>query len=162
VHLYGQVRTPGPAGGWTTWLDAAQEAAPHHVHMHPAVGPENWGAELSRYDAGWAHRFASKNGGDLRRATWDDLNSPARLPVLMAAGLPVLQQANPGCAVAVERVLRRDGTGLLYCSADDVATLLEGGIADRRGGRAALSVREQHTFDAHADRLVTLFRSLRL
>jgi glycosyltransferase involved in cell wall biosynthesis len=162
VHLYGQMCAPGPAGGWTAWLEVAREAAPHHVHLHPAVGPEHWVAELSRYDAGWAHRFASANGGDLRRATWDDLNSPARLPVLMAAGLPVLQQANPGCAVAVERVLRRDGTGLLYRSADDVATLLDGELVDRRGGRAALSVREQHTFDAHADRLVGLCRSLRV
>ena len=116
--------------------------------------------ELSRYDAGWLHRFDSANDGDLRRATWDDLNSPARLPVHLAAGLPLLQQANPGSLVSVERVLRRDGTGLFHRSVDDVADVLAGELATRRGAAAALAVREQHTFDAHADRLVELFASV--
>jgi hypothetical protein len=160
THLYGQVRAPGPKGSWTGWLDAALAAAPGFVHVHPPVGPEEWVRELSRYDAGWLHRFASANGGDLRRATWDDLNSPARLPVHLAAGLPLLQQANPGSLVSVERVLRRDGTGLFYRDADDVAGVLAGELATRRGTVAALAVREQHTFDAHADRVLDLFRSV--
>ena len=160
THLYGQVRAPGPKGSWTGWLDAALAAAPEFVHVHQAVGPEDWVRELSRYDAGWLHRFDSANGGDLRRATWDDLNSPARLPVYLAAGLPLLQQANPGSLVSVERVLRRDGTGLIYRSADDVADVLAGELATRRGSAAALAVRERHTFDAHADRVLHLFRSL--
>ncbi|SDN80205.1 glycosyltransferase family 2 protein [Geodermatophilus sp. DSM 45219] len=160
THLHGQVRAPGPKGSWTGWLDAALAAAPEFVHVHPPVGPEDWVTELSRYDAGWLHRFDSTNGGDLRRATWDDLNSPARLPVHLAAGLPLLQQANPGSLVSVERVLRRDGTGLLYGSADEVADVLAGELAGRRGAAAALAVREQHTFDAHADRVVDLFRSV--
>jgi hypothetical protein len=160
THLYGQVRAPGPKGSWTGWLDAALAAAPGFVHVHPPVGPEAWVRELSRYDAGWLHRFDSANDGDLRRATWDDLNSPARLPVYLAAGLPLLQQANPGSLVSVERVLRRDGTGLFYRDADDVAAVLAGELASRRGATAALAVREQHTFDAHADRVVDLFRSV--
>lgn len=160
THLYGQVRAPGPKGSWTGWLDAALAAAPGFVHVHPPVGPEEWVRELSRYDAGWLHRFDSANGGDLRRATWDDLNSPARLPVYLAAGLPLLQQANPGSLVSVERVLRRDGTGLSYRSADDVADVLAGELASRRGTAAALAVREQHTFDAHADRVLELFGSV--
>ena len=160
VHLYGQVRAPGPKGAWTGWLAEALAAAPRHVHVHPAVGPDDWVPEFSRYDAAWLHRFDSANGGDLRRASWDDLNSPARLPVALAAGLPLLQQANPGSVVSVERVLRRDGTGLFYRSADDVAAVLADELGTRAGARAALAVREQHTFDAHADRLVGLFRSL--
>ena len=158
THLHGQVRAPGPKGSWTGWLDDALAVAPGFVHVHPAVGPEEWVTELSRYDAGWLHRFDSANGGDLRRASWDDLNSPARLPVYLAAGLPLLQQANPGSLVSVERVLRRDGTGLSYGSADEVADVLAGELASRRGSAAALAVREQHTFDAHADRVVELFR----
>ncbi|WP_369135648.1 glycosyltransferase [Modestobacter sp. I12A-02662] len=160
THLYGQVRAPGPKGAWTTWLDEALSAAPGYVHLHPAVGPEDWVPELSRYDAGWLHRFSSSNGGELRRATWDDLNSPARLPVLLAAGLPLLQQANPGSLVSVERVLRAEGTGLFYRDPDDVAAVLAEELAGRHGAAAALAVRERHTFDAHADRLVDLFRSL--
>ena len=160
VHLYGQVRAPGATGSWTGWLDEALARAPGLVHVHPAVGPEDWVRELSRHDAGWLHRFDSANGGDLRRATWDDLNSPARLPVLLAAGLPLLQQANPGSLVSVERVLRAEGTGLFYRSADDVAAALHEEVATRSGQAAALVARERHVFDAHADRLVDLFRSL--
>jgi hypothetical protein len=160
THLYGQVRAPGPKGAWTGWLDEALATAPGHVHLHPAVGPEDWVAELSRYDAGWLHRFTSDNGGDLRRASWDDLNSPARLPVLLAAGLPLLQQANPSSTVSVERVLRRDGTGLTYRSAEEVAAVLAEELETRQGAAAALAVRAEHTFDAHADRLVELFASV--
>jgi glycosyl transferase family 2 len=160
THLYGQVRAPGPKGSWTGWLEEALARAPGFVHVHPAVGPEDWVRELSRHDAGWLHRFDSANGGDLRRASWDDLNSPARLPVLLAAGLPLLQQANPGSLVSVERVLREDGTGLLYRSADDVAAALHEEVATRAGQAAALAARERHVFDAHADRLVDLFRSI--
>ncbi|WP_448639076.1 glycosyltransferase [Geodermatophilus sp. URMC 63] len=160
THLYGQVRAPGPKGSWTGWLHEALARAPGHVHVHPAVGPADWVRELSRYDAGWLHRFDSSNGGDLRRASWDDLNSPARLPVLLAAGLPLLQQANPGSLVSVERVVRADGTGLSYRCADDVADVLIAEVAERTGQAAALAARERHTFDAHADRLVDLFRSI--
>jgi hypothetical protein len=160
THLYGQVRAPGPKGSWTGWLPEALAAAPEFVHVHPAVGPEHWVRELSRYDAGWLHRFDTDNGGDLRRATWDDLNSPARLPVLLAAGLPLLQQENPGSLVSVERVLREDATGLFYRSAEDVADALGDELSTRRGAAAAARVRERHTFDFHADRLVELFRSV--
>jgi hypothetical protein len=160
THLYGRVRAPGPKGAWAGWLDEALTAAPGHVHLHPAVGPEDWVRELSRYDAGWLHRHPSANGGDLRRASWDDLNSPARLPVLLAAGLPLLQPAHPGSVVAVDRILRADGTGLFYRCADEVAALLTEEIAGRRGAGAALAVRERHTFDAQADRLIGLFWSL--
>ena len=160
THLYGQVRAPGPTGSWQTWLDEALARAPDRVHLHPPIGPQEWVPELSRYDAGWLHRFDSANGGDLRLAGWDDLNSPARLPVCLAAGLPLLQQANPGSLVSVERVLRAEGTGLLYGSADDVAGLLAEEVRTRAGAAAALAARERHTFDAHADRLVDRFRSL--
>ncbi|MGY1734462.1 glycosyltransferase family 2 protein [Geodermatophilus sp. SYSU D00684] len=160
THLYGQVRAPGAKGSWTGWLDEALARAPGFVHVHPAVGPEDWVRELSRHDAGWLHRFDSANGGDLRRAGWDDLNSPARLPVYLAAGLPLLQRANPGSLVSVERVLRADGTGLFYRSADDVAAALHAELGTRAGHAAAVAARERHVFDAHADRLVDLFRSI--
>jgi glycosyltransferase involved in cell wall biosynthesis len=160
THLYGQLRAPGATGSWQTWLNQALVRAPGLVHLHPPIGPDQWVSQLSRYDAGWLHRFDSANGGDLRLASWDDLNSPARLPVCLAAGLPLLQQANPGSLVSVERVLRDEGTGLLYRSADDVTDQLRDEVRTRAGGEAALAVRGRHTFDAHADRLVELFRSL--
>jgi hypothetical protein len=159
VHLYGQVAAPGPKGAWQAWLADVRRQVPELVHVHPAVGPEDWVRELSKYDAGWLHRFTSNNGGDLRRASWDDLNSPARLPVLLAAGVPPLQQANPGHRVAVERLLREAGTGVLYADLDDLVDRLRAEVASGACAAAAWSVRDRFTYDAHADRLVDVYRA---
>lgn len=159
VHLYGQVATAGPIGARQRWLRRVMAKAPDYIHVHPAVGPENWVAELSRYDAGWLHRFRSHNCGDLRRASWDDLNAPARVPVLLAAGLPLLQQSNPGHLVAIERTLRETGTGLIYDTADDLVDRLRSEMQSRAAGEAAWSVREHFTFDGHAHRFDELLRS---
>ncbi len=158
THLYGQVDAPGPKGAWRDWLHRARAAAPAHVHVHPAVGPEGWVGELSRYDAGWLHRFRSSNGGDLRRASWDDLNTPARLPALLAAGVPPLLPGNPGHTVAVERIVTGTGAGLVYDGVDDVAELLRREVAERTASRAAWAARQNFTFDAHSDRLVEFLR----
>jgi glycosyltransferase involved in cell wall biosynthesis len=161
VHLHGQVAAPGPKGAWRSWLGAVLDERPDLVHLHPAVPPQDWVRVLSRYDAGWLHRFASHNGGDLRRASWDDLNSPARLPVLLAAGLPPLQPANPGSRVAAERVLREAGTGILYDGVDDLVDRLRAEVASRQAADTAWRVRHEFTFDAHADRLVSVFGAAR-
>jgi hypothetical protein len=119
-----------------------------------------WVGELSRYDAGWLHRLSSANGGDLRAATWDDLNLPARIPPLMAGGVPLLQRRSPGGRVAADRLIEETGIGVLYDDVDDVADRLRAsGIL--AGARAAVSAhRSSFTFDAHADDLIALFRRL--
>lgn len=106
------------------------------------------------------HRTSSSNGGDLRRASWDDLNYPARIGTLMAAGLPMLQQANPGHAVAMDELIRRTGTGLRYADAEDAAAQLTDPrrLAEVRASVAAR--RREFTFDAQLDGLVVLFEKL--
>jgi Glycosyl transferase family 2 len=160
VHLYGQVEAPGPKGAWARWWRDAEERAGGRLHLHPAVGPEDWVGVLSQYDAGWLHRVFSANGGDLRRATWDDLNTPARLPVLLAAGLPVLLPDNSGHRVAVDRICSEQGTGLFYRTIEDVAAALRDRTRVEAARDAAEKARETHTFEAHADRLVATFRAL--
>jgi Glycosyl transferase family 2 len=161
VHLYGQVDAPGPKGSRLAWWSHAVRRAPDRLHLHPVVDPSDWVTELSRYDAGWLHRVESHNEGDLRRATWDDLNSPARLPILLMAGLPLLVPDNSGHRVAVDRIVSAEGTGLRYRDADDVAALLhdEAGLPAARD--AAWAARRRHTFDAHVDRLLAVFDSAR-
>lgn len=110
---------------------------------------------LSRYDAGWMHPVVAANGGEVRAATWDDLNLPARIPTLLAAGLPLIVRRNPPGAVhAVERFATQAGVGVLY---DDVEELV-GGLRDRpaMAHRRAAAWRARHaaTFDHHVDRLV--------
>jgi glycosyltransferase involved in cell wall biosynthesis len=160
THLYGQVVAPGVKGAWTSWLADARRAAPEHVHIHPYVDQRGWVGEFSRYDAGWLHRLSSTNGGDLRVATWDDLNLPARIPPLMAAGIPLLQCRSPGSRVAVDRLIQETGIGVLYDDMDDLADRLRtpGVLA---GARTAVTAhRESFTFDVHADDLIALFRRL--
>jgi hypothetical protein len=158
THLYGQVRAPGPKGAWTGWLEEARARAPGRVHLHPHVGQDRWTEELSGYDAGWLHHLRSANGGDLRRATWDDLNYPARLPPLVGSGVPVLQQRSPGSTVAAERLVERLGVGVLYDDLDDLCAQLADEAAMDRRRAAALAAWPELTFDRHADRLVGLFR----
>jgi hypothetical protein len=156
VHLHGLADGPGPQGGWRHWLPEALRAAPRHLHVHPAVDQRGWVSQLSRYDAGWLHRLRSANAGDLRRATWDDLNHPARIGTLMAAGLPMLQQHSPGSTVAADALIRNTGAGLLYTDADDAAALLTDVGRLARARRRVVAVRHRFTFDAHADALITL------
>ncbi|MDP8971442.1 MAG: glycosyltransferase family 2 protein [Actinomycetota bacterium] len=160
LHLYGQVRAPGPKGDWLGWLDQARRLAPRHLHLHPHVDQRGWVRELSRYDAGWLHRVRSSNQGDLAAASWDDLNYPARIPPLMAAGVPLLQQRSPGCVVAAQRLVERLGIGILYDDVDDLAAQLRDDDAQRRRRRAVDAHRDEFTFDHHVDRLVDLFRTV--
>jgi hypothetical protein len=160
LHLYGLVQAPGPKGSWRYWLDDAVRRAPSHLHVHPHVDQRGWVAQLSCYDAGWLHRFRSDNGGELARATWDDLNVPARLPVYLAAGVPALVQRSPGSSVAVQEVVQEHGVGLVYDDVDDLIALLHDEGAMKRARDRVWSQRHVFTFDAHADRLVALFRQV--
>ena len=135
VHLHGQVRDHGPAAGWAAAVREAQ-AQVDTVHVHPKVEQPDWVRVLSRYDAGWLHRFRSSNGGDLRRAVWDDLNAPARIPTYASAGLPMLQQASPGSVVAAERLL--GDSAVLYDDVDDLVARLHDRAGARPGGAGVL------------------------
>ena len=153
VHLHGQVRDHGPAAGWAAAVREAQ-ARVDTVHVHPKVEQPDWVRVLSRYDAGWLHRFRSTNGGDLRRAVWDDLNAPARIPTYASAGLPMLQQASPGSVVAAERLL--GGSAVLYDDVDDLVARLHDRAGLDRAAQASWDGRDRFTFDAHVDRLVAV------
>jgi len=151
VHLHGQVRDHGPAAGWAAAVREAQ-AQVDTVHVHPKVEQPDWVRVLSRYDAGWLHRFRSSNGGDLRRAVWDDLNAPARIPTYASAGLPMLQSTSPGSVVAAERLL--GDSAVLYDGVDDLVARLHDRAGLDRAAKASQDGRMRFTFDAHVDRLV--------
>lgn len=160
LHMYGPVRGRGPGAQWTTWIDDARRTAPHHVHLHAHIDRRNWVQELSRFDAGWLHRFVSSNDGDLRKATWDDLNYPSRIPAMMAAGVPLLQSRNPGCRVAAEELVRERGIGILYRDLDDLCAQLHDAHTLQRARRAVANQRHEFAFDHHVERLIDLFRRL--
>jgi hypothetical protein len=152
VHFYGPLFY-GSAPEWTR-----AGLATGFMHLHPSVDPDGWVRELSRYDAAWCHIFESSNGGDLRRAHWDDLNLPARLGTYTTAGLPWILKDNAPSRVAVEALARSLDVGVFFAELEDLAARLR----DRRrlaqlweNVRAA---RPDFAFDSHADSLIALFR----
>ena len=151
LHFHGRFTH----GQWREWIDRTRPMAKGHLHLHPTVGQERWTEVFSRYDAGWLHVFRSGNGGDLTRAIWDDLNLPARMATLAAAGLPMIQRDNTGAAVAIQSVGRELGVGLFFEDYEGLAAQLRdsAAMASLRSNVAAHA--PSFTFDAHVDRLLT-------
>ncbi len=156
LHFYGDFTH----GQWREWIDTSRRLAPGHLHLHAQVDQGSWVSEFSRYDAGWLHFFESENRGELRRANWDDLNYPARLTTLVAAGLPVLQRDNRGSIVASQSLARERHLGLLFSDMEELGEQLR----DRRRmddvRESVWRQREEFTFDFHADRLVAFLRQV--
>ncbi len=155
VHLYGEK----VAAQKREWVETVRRVAPGRFHLHPQVDQADWVRELSQYDAGWLHDVVSTNGGDLHAATWDDLNYPARMGTLAAAGVPMVQRDNTGSVVATQTLARERELGVFWREPADLAAQL----ADRElMGRLRESVWRQRslfTFDAHVDRLVAFLRA---
>jgi glycosyltransferase involved in cell wall biosynthesis len=156
LHFYGDFTH----GQWRAWIEKTRSLAPRHLHLHAQVDQGDWVREFSQYDAGWLHTFASRNGGDLRRADWDDLNYPARLTTLVAAGVPMLQRDNTGHAVATQTLVRERGLGVSFTDIADLARQLRDRerLATIRAG--VWAQRLDFTFDAHADALLEVFRKV--
>ena len=154
LHFYGDATQHL----WRGWIEKTGRLAPRHLHLHPQVDQDAWVSEFSRYDAGWLHAFASENGGDLSRANWDDLNLPARIATLAAAGLPMIQRDNRGAIVATQTLARDLDVGVFFDEIADLGARLRDGrrMAELRAN--ARRHRPRFTFDHHADDLVAFFR----
>ncbi|MDP9417314.1 MAG: glycosyltransferase family 2 protein, partial [Actinomycetota bacterium] len=116
LHFYGDFTHRQ----WRQWIEKSRSLAPRHLHLHAQVDQGEWVREFSQYDAGWLHTFSSRNRGDLRRADWDDLNYPARLTTLVAAGVPLIQRDNTGSVVATQSLVRSRGLGVFYRELPDL------------------------------------------
>ncbi len=156
LHFYGDFTQ----GMWRSWIEKALWGAEGYLHLHSNVDQRRWVSEFSQYDAGWLHVFKSENQGDLRRANWDDLNYPARITTLAAAGLPLLQYDNGDAVVASQSLARRLDIGICF---GDMAQLREQLRDEARMAQVRDNVwrqRDHFTFDAHADRLIAFFRDV--
>jgi hypothetical protein len=156
LHFYGDFTQ----GQWRGWIETTRSMAPDHLHLHAQVDQSAWVREFSRYDAGWLHTFASRNGGDLRRADWDDLNVPARLTTLVAAGVPLLQRDNTGSVVATQTLARERGLGVFFRDIPDLAARLHDRDALAAIRADVWAQRMDVAFDTHADALVDFFRKV--
>jgi hypothetical protein len=102
----------------------------------------------------------SENCGDLARAFWDDLNYPARLTTLIAAGLPLIQYDNSGAIVATQTLARKLDIGLFCRDAAELGAQLRDRERVARLRDNVWRHRESFTFDHHADDLVAFFRRI--
>ncbi|MFL6353777.1 MAG: glycosyltransferase [Bryobacteraceae bacterium] len=153
LHFYGDLQHRD----WRPWVEEAHRVAPGHFHLHPHVGPAQWVSELSRYDAGWLHFLKSDNGGEIGSSVWDDLNYPARMATLMAAGLPLLQYDNRGAIVATQTLARQLDIGVFCQNMAQLGTQVRD---TERMNQIRDNVRQHRslfTFDYHADELLAFF-----
>ena len=157
LHFYGNFTH----GQWWKWIDTVTKLAPDHLHLHSQVDQSGWLREFSRYDAGWLHFEPSHNQGDIRRATWDDLNYPARMATLAVAGLPMLQYDNTGSIFATQTLSRAHNLGFEFRTMEELRACLadEARATEVRGN--VWEHRHRFAFDTWADDLVAFFRSLR-
>lgn len=156
LHFYGDFTH----GQWREWIGRSRLLAPRHLHLHAHVDQARWVDEFSRYTAGWLHCFASDNQGDIRRANWDDLNYPARLATLAAAGLPMIQRRNDGAIVASQSLARRLDIGLFYDTVGELALALRDRARLDALRANVLRHRPLFTFDHHVPELVRFFRKV--
>jgi hypothetical protein len=154
LHFYGDYTQ----AQWRNWIQACRELAPRHLHLHPHVAQEDWCFEFGRYDAGWLHAFDSANGGEIRRANWDDLNYPARIATLAAAGLPMIQRDNSGAIVATQTLAREHGIGLFYRDLAQLAERLRDRPAQDAMRLRVEASRGHFCFDTHVPALLAFFR----
>ncbi len=154
VHFYGDFTH----GQWKEWIIKTQKLAPGFLHIHPNVTQHNWVQEFSQYDAGWLHFFKSDNQGELMRANWDDLNLPARMATLAAAGLPMLQRDNKGHTVATQSIVQNLGLGLFFNDAAELAAQLRDPKKMKQLRQTVWEKRVLFSFDWHVEELIAFFK----
>jgi glycosyltransferase involved in cell wall biosynthesis len=141
-------------------VDHYQNIAPNHFHIHKHCSNNRWVQEFSQYDAGWLHCFQSKNGGDLLKFSWDDLNKPSRMGVFAAAGIPMIQQKNQGCIVASQNLIEERQIGILFTNMSDLVEKLNDKDKMNILTQNIMKQRFDFTFDKYVLDLIILFKSL--
>ena len=104
------------------------------------------------------HCVRSSNGGDLLKATWDDLNMPARISTYASAGLPIIQIDNSGNIVAAEECLRKLDIGLFFSDFYDLSNKLKNTEKIETLRNNVLENRKKFCFDYYVPELISLFR----
>ncbi|WP_195373323.1 MULTISPECIES: glycosyltransferase family 2 protein [Parabacteroides] len=137
--------------------DAYLNRAPNHFHIHNHVSNNRWVDEFSQYNAGWLHCFDSNNRGNLARATWYDLNIPARIYSLMAAGLPMIQKDNSKHIVAIQELVRKYNIGICYSDIAKVGEYLHNNELMSSLNMNVLKFRNLFTFDFNTSNLIDFF-----
>lgn len=151
LHIYGDhIRE------WYSGIFGSPQDNPF-LHIHPTVYAWQWANELAGYDAGWLHAFPSNNGGDVRCATWSDLNVPARAATYAAAALPWIVRDQGPSVTSINSIVERHHLGIAFSDVADLAAQLQDAnrLAEVRAG--ALASQQLFAFDTHVGHLLDFF-----
>jgi hypothetical protein len=129
-------------------------------HIHSPCIPQDWVKEFSQYDAGWLHCFESRNEGCLTMVEWDDLNLPARMSTLAAAGLPMLQRNNQNHIVAMQSKVEELNAGICFDSYGQLGALLKNKELMQTLRKNVFMHRYKFSFDYHVPALIGFFRQI--
>lgn len=143
-----------------TVMDKYKREAPGHFHVHSHCSQHEWVKEFSKYDAGWLHCFNSTNNNFLLRATWSDLNLPARINTLAAAGIPIIQKKNLGHIVAMRNYIDRYGMCVFYNTIDELIDQLKDKELLNRVEQNVRMNRLKFTFDYHLPKIIDFFKNV--
>ena len=141
-------------------IDALRKVAPNYFHIHYHCDPRDWTREFSQYDYGWLHCFDSKNHGDYDRISWNDLNIPARLSTMMAAGIPTIQKNNEDHIVAMQSYVKKRDCGIFYKDLDDLVSQLKDKSKTKRLNKNVMMHRMESSFDYHLPELIDFFKRI--
>lgn len=136
------------------------KAAPNHFHIHNHCSQLQWVEEFSKYDAGWLHSFNSFNNKYLLRANWSDLNLPARINTLAAAGIPMIQKLNAAHTIAMRNYVNKYGMGIFYNTIDDLIPQLVNKESTSHIEQNVRKHRMKFTFDYHVNDLIHFFKEV--
>jgi glycosyltransferase involved in cell wall biosynthesis len=156
LHFYGNFQH----NLWLKWINEANRLAPGFLHIHDNCEPYEWTQELSMYDAGWLHIFDCDNYGELMRTTWNELNFPARIPTLAAAGLPMLFKDNSGHTCATQELIEKLEIGILFHSFYDIGDILADTKKMEIVRNNVWKQRFLFAFDTHVEDLIAYFRDV--
>ena len=153
MHIYGDISH----NIYDRWIQQASDLAPDHLHLYHNCRPDDWTKEFSKYDAGWLHVFESSNEGELMKMDWMDLNYPARMSTLAAAGLPMIQRDNHRHSVASQNIMRKYDMGVYFSTIDELGQHLRNKTRMQELRDTCWKNRMHFCFDHHVDDLIQFF-----
>lgn len=156
LHFYGNFHH----NMGSRWIKELSKTAGDFLHLHNSCDQQSWVKEFSQYDAGWLHFFESDNRSEILRSSWNDLNYPARMSTLAAAGLPMIQKDNTGHNVAIQTLCRQLETGVFVTTIEDLGKQLRNKRKLKEIRNKVWKNRMVFTFDYHADDLLDFFRKI--
>ncbi len=154
LHFYGDLQHTY----WKNFMVTYPDFANGYLHIHSQCDQQDWVKEFSKYDAAWLHLFDSQNQNEYMRATWPDLNYPARLSTYAAAGLPMIMKTNSGHIVATKNLLQKLDIGVFFDDINDIGRLLSNKSRMQELRTNVQKHKMTFCFDQHASKLVSFFR----